>query len=109
MKPILITAHSGCEGTAENSLESILRGIALGADCVEIDVQVDEDGRLYLSHDPLPDPGKAVSFPDALRPIAESGIAVNCDLKREVALYPALAALEAAVAQAPVVKPLRSG
>ena len=32
MKNILITAHSGCEGTPDNSMESILKGIELGAD-----------------------------------------------------------------------------
>ena len=38
-RKIMITAHSGCEGTPENSLASIEKGIALGADCVEIDVR----------------------------------------------------------------------
>ena len=88
---IMITAHSGCEGTPENSLFSIEKGIALGADCVEIDIRMDARGRLWLTHD-LPE------FFDDLTPleeafamIRESGVSVNCDLKEYGALLPVLA------------------
>lgn len=48
----LITAHTGCEGTAENSLASIVSGIEAGADAVEIDVRATADGVGILHHDP---------------------------------------------------------
>ena len=49
----LVTAHSGCEDTPENSLESMLAGIAAGADTVEIDVRATGDGTPILMHDPF--------------------------------------------------------
>ena len=48
----LVTAHSGCENTPENSLESMVAGIAAGADTVEIDVRATRDGTPILMHDP---------------------------------------------------------
>lgn len=47
----LVTAHTGCMKTAENSLESVQAGLALGADIIEDDIRVTRDGRLVLSHD----------------------------------------------------------
>ena len=46
----IITAHSGCEGTPDNSLEHIRTAIASGAECLEIDVH-EHNGTLYLTHD----------------------------------------------------------
>lgn len=46
-----ITAHTGCEHTPDNTHESSLAGIELGADCVEVDVRSTVDGVLVLSHD----------------------------------------------------------
>lgn len=51
MRAIAITARSGCNGTPDNSMESVLTGIRLGADCVEVDVRMNEQGGLWLSHD----------------------------------------------------------
>lgn len=48
----LITAHTGCEGTVENSLVSIVTGIEAGADAVEVDVRATADGFGVLLHDP---------------------------------------------------------
>lgn len=48
----LVTAHSGCEDTPENSIESILAGVRAGADTVEIDVRATRDGTPILLHDP---------------------------------------------------------
>lgn len=48
----LVTAHSGCEDTPENSIESILAGVRAGADTVEIDVRATSDGTPILLHDP---------------------------------------------------------
>ena len=88
---VLITAHSGCEGTPDNSLASIEKGAALGADCVEIDVRADAGGRLWLTHDVPKDFSGLVSLEEAFALIRESGVAVNCDLKESAALLPTLA------------------
>ena len=91
----MITAHSGCEGTAENSLESIALGIELGADCVEVDVRLAPDGTLWLSHN-RPDPGaELVSLEQAFAALKGSAAAINCDLKEYAALAPVLALAEA--------------
>ena len=90
MKNTWITAHSGCEGTPDNSLASIERGIALGADCVEIDIRADRDGKLWLTHDLPEDYSGLVAPEEAFALIQTSGIAVNCDLKEYGALIPTL-------------------
>ena len=91
----MITAHSGCDGTPDNSIESIRKGIELGADCVEIDIRMDGQDTLRLTHNELEDYSAAVPLETALRMIAESDVAVNCDLKEERLLYPVLEAAEA--------------
>ena len=96
MKKIMITAHSGCEGTPDNSMESILKGIELGADSIEIDVRMDPQGVLRLTHNELEDYSDALLLETALKTIAESPAAVNLDLKEEKLLYPVLEAAEAA-------------
>ncbi|ANS73905.1 hypothetical protein AWM70_04390 [Paenibacillus yonginensis] len=49
----LITAHTGCMGTLDNTLESVRRGIELGADVIEEDIRVTQDGVAVLAHDDL--------------------------------------------------------
>ncbi len=93
----MITAHSGCEGTPDNSMESILKGIELGADCIEIDIRMDPQGRMWLTHNEIDDYSNFVTLETAFRIIAENDAAVNCDLKEEKLLYPVLEAAEAAV------------
>lgn len=51
-----ITAHTGCDGTPDNSLESILHAQRTQADVIEIDVRLDPTGRFYLSHHPAAEP-----------------------------------------------------
>jgi glycerophosphoryl diester phosphodiesterase len=46
-----ITAHSGCDGTEQGSLDSIRAGIRNGADAVEVDIRRNAAGELVLSHD----------------------------------------------------------
>lgn len=45
-----ITAHTGCMGTKENSLESIKMGIENGAQIIEFDLYFTQDGEPVLSH-----------------------------------------------------------
>lgn len=47
----LITAHTGCMDTLENTLFSIETGLDYGADIIEDDILVTRDGILVLSHD----------------------------------------------------------
>lgn len=47
----LITAHSGCMDTLDNTPYSIETGIRLGADIIEEDVRVTRDGVAVLAHD----------------------------------------------------------
>ncbi len=87
---IMITAHSGCEGTPENSVASMETGAALGADCVEIDVRMDAQGRLWLTHEVPESCSHLISLREAFELILTRGIAVNCDLKEYDALLPTL-------------------
>ena len=90
MRHTAITAHSGCEGTLRDSFEGIERGIALGAECVEVDVQMDAAGTLRLSHDARADYSGAETLEKAFARIADAGISVNCDLKAPRVIYPVL-------------------
>ncbi|BCG57299.1 glycerophosphodiester phosphodiesterase [Paenibacillus sp. URB8-2] len=47
----LVTAHTGCMNTPDNSLLSIETGLANGADIIEDDIRVTRDGVPVLSHD----------------------------------------------------------
>lgn len=47
----MITAHSGADGTKENSLEFVAYAMQTGADALEVDVRMGENGILILSHD----------------------------------------------------------
>ena len=78
-KGITITAHTGCEGTAMNSLEAIRKGAECGADAVEFDVRFDGK-QCVLSHD------KQYSNPVTLKAALEEvkkydGLMINVDLK----------------------------
>jgi glycerophosphoryl diester phosphodiesterase len=76
-----ITAHTGCEETEENSLESIRTGYESGADIVEFDLAFKSDGEAVLSHDEEPMDG-CVTLDDAFALIAElPDIRVNVDCK----------------------------
>ncbi len=73
-----ITAHSGCEGRPDNSLEYVRFALGCGADALEVDVRR-RSGGLYISHDP------SAGFCPSLREVFElaqgSGMTLNCDLK----------------------------
>ena len=76
----MITAHSGCDNTPENSLEFLGKALGMEVDAVEIDVRKSRDGRLILSHDETKE--DAVSLEVAFRMAREfPKKKVNCDLK----------------------------
>ena len=88
----LITAHSGCEGTAPNSIDHILAAIDSGAEMVEIDIRAHGE-LLYLSHDVAEDPAACVSFDPFLDLIAAvPDLRVNCDVKTDGLILPVMEA-----------------
>ena len=105
----LITAHTGCMGTPDNSLESVVAGIEHGADIVEDDVRATRDGIPVLAHDDLvrlADGGQLrlsastfgelsgraasplVTLEQALRLAKDAGVMLNLDIKDDAALEP---------------------
>lgn len=47
MGETMITAHSGADGTKENSLEFVAYAMQTGADALEVDVRMGENGILF--------------------------------------------------------------
>ncbi len=80
-----LTAHTGCEETAENSLDSIRKGYESGADIVEFDLNFTACGEPMLSHDEVK--GGCVTLDEAFALIAAlPDIKVNVDCKSVVNL-----------------------
>ena len=53
---MIVTSHRGAGSLEpENTLRAMRRGIALGVDQIETDVQLTRDGKLILMHDPTVD------------------------------------------------------
>lgn len=79
------TAHTGCEGTKENSLESIEKGYENGADIVEFDLNFDKNGNPVLCHD---EPrGGEVTLDEAFEKVSEyENLKVNIDAKSDLYL-----------------------
>lgn len=105
----LITAHTGCMDTPENTLFSIETGLVYGADIIEDDILVTRDGVLVLSHDDkvrladgteglisdmtLSELNEGLSAPistlePALKLIADAGKVMNLDLKSDDCIRP---------------------
>lgn len=80
-----LTAHSGCDGTKDNSLDFVRYALALGIDCLEADIWMDSRGELVLSHDeptPADEDRNITTLSEAFALLAASpGIRMNCDLK----------------------------
>ncbi len=85
----MITAHSGCEGTGIDSLDSVEKALEYGADAIEIDVRVDPSGTARISHNAVSAEEYAGKVP--LRAVLErvrgTSLAVNFDIKEQRALY----------------------
>lgn len=78
----MITAHSGCDGTKNNSLDFIRYALDTQAECLEVDVRKNSSGELVLSHDESDE--NCVKLRDALALLRERpGKMMNCDLKHE--------------------------
>ena len=92
MNKPMITAHSGCEGTGIDTMESIEKALEFGADAVEIDVRMDPLGDLRISHDPLSleDYLRKNPLADVFQRVQSSSLLINFDLKEKAALYKTL-------------------
>ena len=79
-KKFTVTAHTGCEGTKDNSLEAIEQGYLSGADIVEFDVHFNSEGEPVLAHDYAAD--DSVKLKDAFELVAKfDNLRVNVDCK----------------------------
>ena len=80
IKKTTVTAHTGCEGTKDNSLEAIRKGFDCKADIIEFDINYLPDGTPVLSHD-APE-GECPTLDEAFALISTlDGLKVNVDLK----------------------------
>ena len=87
----IITAHSGCENTPDNSLEHIHAAIASGAEMIEVDLRMRPDGTLYLSHDVPESLDARPLLTDLLALIAGTEhMGINLDAKEEGLIAPAM-------------------
>ena len=78
---MMITAHSGSDGMADNSLAFIRYALSLHIDAFEVDVRMNCAGELILSHDETQE--NAVHLEDAFRLLREHPrMRINCDLKQ---------------------------
>lgn len=75
-----VTAHTGCDGTKPNSIDSITVGFVSGADAVEFDLHFNKEGTPVMSHDtPV---GGEFTVDEAFKYIAMyKSILVNVDVK----------------------------
>ena len=84
---IKITAHAGCMNTCMDSIEAIETGIEYKADIIEIDLNIDKDSNLVLSHDI---PNEEVEYPQFKRVLdiikSQKDILLNIDVKNTIML-----------------------
>lgn len=80
----MITAHSGCDNTLDNSIEYIMKALSAGVEAFEVDVNRGSDGILYLRHDVDPS-GEYKGCPTLEQAFqlmkTKDDMRINCDLK----------------------------
>lgn len=75
-----ITAHSGSDGTPDNSMEFVQYALTTSADALEIDVRRADDQTLVISHDKTnTETVPLVKVFEAVK--QNAGMRINCDLK----------------------------
>lgn len=84
-----ITAHSGCEGTPQDQMDTVEIALELGADIIEMDVRRAQDHVLRISHDALDPEGytRKPTLEAVFRRIRDTHLKINCDVKEEAALW----------------------
>lgn len=79
------TAHTGCMGTKQNSLESIEKGYENGAAIIEFDLNFNKKGEPVLSHDEPK--GGEVTLEQAFEKVSTyENLRVNVDAKKDIYL-----------------------
>lgn len=84
-----ITAHSGCEGSPQDQLDTVQIALELGADIIEMDVRRAQDHVLRISHDARDPEGYAQkpTLEEVFERIKDTDLKINCDVKEEAALW----------------------
>ena len=78
----MITAHSGCDHTEDNSLAFMTYALSLDADAFEVDIRKNNEGMLVLSHDAAQ--LDAIALSEAFRLLSKHpDKKMNCDLKQK--------------------------
>jgi len=73
--PLLVIAHRGASGTApENTLAAFRRAVAVGADMIELDVQLSRDRAVVVLHDDTLDRTTDGTGPARARTLAELAV-----------------------------------
>lgn len=76
-----ITAHSGSDGTKENSIEFATYFKNKPIDILEIDVRKNNKNQLVLNHDELEENKEYVTLEDFFTELDKTNVKINCDLK----------------------------
>lgn len=90
MKTPLITAHTGCENTEDNSADSLRTALLLLPDAVEVDVRRAKNGNLVLSHDAEESESRCTLAQALDLVLAVPELHINCDLKEPGLEHPVL-------------------
>lgn len=77
----LLTAHSGCDGMKDNSMEFVSYALGLDVDAIEVDVRRGSGGALVLAHDDGPANAMLLDVFIAMKAHPEKRL--NCDLKQD--------------------------
>ncbi|MCM2534826.1 glycerophosphodiester phosphodiesterase [Neobacillus pocheonensis] len=115
MRRSLITAHSGCMNTPENSIQSVLEGLKAGAEIIEVDVRSTIDQVVVLRHDenvstPFGSSSiqsltfeelknyvkneEIIRLEDVLPYIQDNNRMINLDVKEDSAIHPMIQSIE---------------
>ena len=89
-KQTLVWAHRGASGYApENTLEAFRKAVEMGADGVELDVQLTKDGELVVIHD---ERAMIPTLEEVYELLKPTGLTINVELKTGVVFYPEIEA-----------------
>ncbi len=80
IKPVLVTAHSGAEGTAPNSREYLKLALSFDPDVIEVDLNINSNGKRVISHD-APNGGDTVGFDELIQLVHGFQGQMNLDVK----------------------------
>lgn len=79
---VKVTAHAGCMGTPEDSLESVIAGVGIKADICEVDVNMLGDGTPVLKHNAVQKSDtNLVRLSQVFEYIKDKKIKLNLDIK----------------------------